>query len=50
MSIEPKLTMKEHWQAGYKDAELTLRHPKILERPTNSEGVSSFDLLKEGRQ
>jgi len=44
------LTMKEHWQAGYKDAELTLRHPKILERPINREGVSSFDLLKEGRQ
>ena len=42
-----RLTMLEHWQAGYQDAALTLQHPQIFERPTNREGVFTFDLLKE---
>ena len=27
-------TMEEHWQAGYHDAVRTLRHPEVLQRPT----------------
>jgi NTE family protein len=37
-------TMLEHWRAGHDDARLTLRHPEIMERPTNEECVRTFDL------
>ena len=30
-----RLTMQEHWQAGYEDAVATLKHPEIFERPSN---------------
>jgi NTE family protein len=40
--------MEEHWRAGYYDAVRTLRHPEVLERPTNHEGVFTFDLLHDG--
>src|SRR6202008_2963892 len=33
-----RLSMKEHWRAGYHDARRTLRHPEVLERP-DGEGV-----------
>ena len=36
--------MEEHWRAGYNDAVHTLRHKEIFERPTNLEGVYTFDL------
>ena len=29
-----RLSMEEHWRAGYHDAVRTLRHPEVLERPT----------------
>jgi NTE family protein len=45
-----RLTMEEHWRAGYYDAVRTLRHPEVLERPTNLEGVSTFDLAEDGRE
>src|SRR5262249_36826443 len=35
-----RLTMEEHWRAGYNDTVRTLRHPEVLERPHNLEGVS----------
>jgi NTE family protein len=35
---------EEHWSAGYHDAVRTLRHPEVLQRPTNHEGVFAFDL------
>jgi NTE family protein len=41
-----RLTMEEHWQAGYQDALTTLRHPDIFERPTSKDGVCTFDYLK----
>jgi NTE family protein len=44
-----RLSMEEHWKAGYRDARRTLRHPEILERPTNHEGVFTFDLHGDGR-
>jgi NTE family protein len=43
-----RLSMEEHWRAGYHDAQRTLRHPGVLERP-NGEGVLTFDLAQDGR-
>ena len=45
-----RLTMNEHWRAGYEDAAATLRHHEIFERPRGKEGVFAFDLLREGRK
>ena len=42
--------MSEHWRAGYHDARRTLRHPEAVERQTNHEGVSTFDLAVDGRE
>ena len=43
-------TMEEHWQAGYDDAVRTLRHPEVLQRPENHDGVFTFDLARDGRE
>ncbi|MGO9721910.1 MAG: DUF3734 domain-containing protein, partial [Methylocella sp.] len=45
-----RLSMEEHWRAGYHDTVRTLRHPEILERPRNQEGVSTFDLAYDARE
>jgi NTE family protein len=45
-----RLTMQEHWRAGYHDAVRTLRHPEALARPTGLDGVASFDLARDGRE
>jgi NTE family protein len=45
-----RASMEEHWRAGYHDAIRTLRHPEVLERPTNHEGVLTFDLAHDGRE
>jgi NTE family protein len=45
-----RLSMEEHWRAGYHDTVRTLRHPEVLERPRNPEGVSTFDLAYDGRE
>jgi len=45
-----RLSMEEHWQAGYLDAVRTLRHPEVLQRPDNLEGVFTFDLAQDGRE
>jgi NTE family protein len=45
-----RLSMQEHWHAGYHDALRTLRHREVLERPTSSEGVLTFDLAEQGRE
>jgi NTE family protein len=45
-----RLTMEEHWRAGYHDAVRTLRHQEVLERPNNLEGVFTFDLAYDGRE
>jgi NTE family protein len=45
-----RLSMEEHWRAGYHDAKRTLRHPEVLERPTDREGVFTFDLADDGRE
>jgi NTE family protein len=45
-----RASMEDHWRAGYHDAVRTLRHPEVLERPTNHEGVFTFDLPRDGRE
>jgi NTE family protein len=45
-----RASMQEHWRAGYHDAIRTLRHPEVLERPTNHEGVFTFDLSHDGSE
>jgi NTE family protein len=42
-------TMEEHWHAGYLDGVHTLRHPEVLQRPDNPEGIRTFDLARDGR-
>jgi NTE family protein len=42
-------TMHEHWSAGYNDAVRTLRHPEVLQRPEDMNGVFTFDLAVDGR-
>jgi NTE family protein len=41
-------SMEEHWRAGYYDAVRTLRHPEVVGRPANDEGVFTFDLAVDG--
>jgi NTE family protein len=43
-------TMEEHWQSGYHDAVRTLRHPEVLQRPQEVDGVFTFDLARDGRE
>ena len=40
----------EFSRAGYHDAVRTLRHPEVLQRPINDEGVFTFDLDRDGRE
>jgi NTE family protein len=43
-------TMEEHWTSGYNDAVRTLRHPEVLQRPEEMDGVFTFDLARDGRE
>jgi NTE family protein len=43
-------TMEEHWSSGYNDAVRTLRHPEVLQRPNDLDGVFTFDLARDGRE
>jgi NTE family protein len=45
-----RLSMQDHWRAGYHDAVRTLRHPEVLTRPTSLDGVFTFDLERDGRE
>jgi len=45
-----RLSMQDHWRAGYHDALRTLRHPEVLSRPTSLDGVYTFDLERDGRE
>jgi NTE family protein len=45
-----RASMEAHWRAGYHDTVRTLRHPHLLERPANHEGVVVFDLERDGRE
>jgi NTE family protein len=39
-----RVSMEDHWRAGYTDAARTLRHPEALVRPTDSDGLALFDI------
>ncbi|MGD0190930.1 MAG: patatin-like phospholipase family protein [Rhizomicrobium sp.] len=41
------LSMKDHWKAGYFDTVRSLRHPEVLQRPTNADGLGIFDFAKD---
>jgi NTE family protein len=43
-----RLSMQDHWRAGYHDALRTLRHPEVLARPASLDGVFTFDLERDG--
>jgi NTE family protein len=45
-----RASMQEHWRAGYYDTIRTLRHPEVIERPANHEGLFTFDLSQDGRE
>jgi NTE family protein len=45
-----RLSMQDHWRAGYHDAVRTLRHSEVLARPTSLDGVFTFDLERDGRE
>jgi NTE family protein len=45
-----RVSMHEHWEAGYNYAVRTLRHPEALQRPLDSTGVSTFDVGVDGRE
>jgi NTE family protein len=39
-----RLSMEEHWQAGYDDTTRSLSHPEVLKRPTCPEGIKTYDI------
>jgi NTE family protein len=45
-----RLSMEDHWRAGYRDAVRTLRHPEVLERPRSRDGIFIFDFHRDGRE
>ena len=45
-----RMSMQDHWRAGYHDAIRTLRHPEVLARPASLDGVFTFDLERDGRE
>ena len=36
-------TMRDHWRAGYADADKTLQHPEVLQLPPRSQSPAVFD-------
>jgi NTE family protein len=45
-----RLSMTEHWRAGYDDTIRTLAYPEVLERPDTEEGVFIFDIADPKRK
>jgi NTE family protein len=42
-----RLSMEEHWKAGYNDTVRSLRHEEILKRPTCAEGIMVYDVSED---
>jgi NTE family protein len=42
------LSMRDHWTAGYHDTVRSLRHPEVLARPANPDGIAIFDFAERG--
>ena len=45
-----RLTMEEHWRAGFNDARRTLRHNEIFDPASGKDGVFTFDVEVDGRE
>ncbi|MGH7248717.1 MAG: DUF3734 domain-containing protein, partial [Pseudomonadota bacterium] len=43
-----RLSMNDHWQAGYADTVRTLERPEALARPTDGDGIRTFDATAPG--
>jgi NTE family protein len=43
-----QLSMRDHWAAGHRDTVRTLRHPEVLQRPRNAEGIAIYDFAEPG--
>ena len=43
-----RLTMEEHWRAGFNDAKRTLRHKEIYDPTASPDGVFTFDIENAG--
>jgi len=43
-----RLSMNDHWTAGYNDTIRTLRNPEVLEPPKSADGVAIFDYASRG--
>jgi NTE family protein len=41
-----RLSMVEHWHAGYQDTIRTLAYPEVLERAQTEHGVVIFDIAE----
>ena len=37
--------MEEHWATGYNDTARTLSSPDVLQRPSDKDGVATFDII-----
>jgi NTE family protein len=42
-----RLSMEEHWKAGYNDTVRSLRHKDILKRPDCREGIKTYDVAED---
>lgn len=42
-----RISMEEHWKAGYNDTVRSLRHKEILKRPTCAEGIMVYDVSED---
>lgn len=40
-------SMEDHWQSGYDDTINTLKHPEVLQRPRNPEGIAVYNFGQE---
>ena len=43
-----RLSMREHWRAGYYDTIRTLSHPEVLERAGTDQALATFDFAETG--
>ena len=44
-----RVTMTEHWRAGYDDAGVTLSHPQVLALPASEQSPAIYDFLTRRR-
>jgi NTE family protein len=44
-----RMSMEAHWQSGYEDTLATLKHPQVLQRPHNKDGIAIFDFSNDRR-